>query len=317
MKKLLVTGGAGFIGSNFIRYMLKKYKKYKIINLDLLSYAGNLENLIEVEANRNYKFVKGNICDKKLIEKLFANNIDIVINFAAETHVDRSINIPAIFTETNVMGTQILLDAALKYDVEKYIQISTDEVYGTLDQSGSFTEKSSLAPNNPYSASKAGADMLVRSYYKTFNLPAIITRCSNNFGPYQNTEKLMPLMITNALQDKELPVYGDGLQTRDWIFVEDHCKALKKVLDKGKTGEVYNIGANNEVRNINIIKMILDYLDKPYSLIKYVDDRPGHDRRYAVNAAKIKNELGWTPEYSLDDGLKETINWYLNNKWWW
>jgi len=317
VKRILVTGGAGFIGSNFIKYMLNKYKTYQIINLDLLTYAGNLDNLREVEKNERYSFIQGDICDRKLIEKLFKSKIDIIVNFAAESHVDRSIKNPAVFVETNIMGTQVLLDAARKYDLVKYIQISTDEVYGTLDQQESFTEKSSLAPNSPYSASKAGADLLVRAYYRTFNLPVIITRSSNNYGPCQNPEKLIPLVITNAMEDKELPVYGDGLQIRDWLHVRDHCIAIDKVLHKGKIGEIYNIGANNEMSNLTIIKMILDYLGKSHSLIKHITDRPGHDRRYSINISKIKEELGWVSQYSFETGLKETINWYLHNKWWW
>ncbi len=316
MKTILVTGGAGFIGSNFIKYILKKYNKYQIINLDLLTYAGHMENLQEVKKNENYRFIEGNICDRKMLDKIFENDIEFIINFAAESHVDRSIIDPAIFIETNVVGTQVLLDAAKKNKLEKFIQISTDEVYGALGPSGSFNEKCSLKPNNPYSASKASADMLVRSYYKTFNLPAIITRSSNNYGPYQNFEKLIPLLIRRALKNRELPIYGDGQQVRDWLYVEDHCKAIDKVLHAGQIGEIYNIGANNEKTNIYIAKKILDYLDKPSSLIKYVKDRPGHDKRYALNASKIKQELGWTASYSFEAGLKRTITWYLNNKQW-
>ncbi len=316
-KKILVTGGAGFIGSHFIKYMLKKYKACQIVNLDLLTYAGNLENLIEVKDNINYQFVKGNICDRRLVRALVKNKIDFIVNFAAESHVDRSIADPGIFVKTNVLGTQVLLDAARDYNIKKYIQISTDEVYGSLPQKGYFTEDSPLAPGNPYSASKAGADMLVRAYYKTFNLPVNITRCTNNFGPYQYPEKLIPLIITNALADKKIPVYGDGLQVRDWLYVEDHCKALDMILHMGKTGYIYNVGGNNEKTNISIVKLILDQLDKPESQIKHVKDRPGHDRRYAISSKKLQEELGWTPEYTFKKGLKETIDWYLSNREWW
>lgn len=316
VKTILVTGGAGFIGSNFIRYMLNNYKTYKIINLDLLTYAGNQDNLLDVASNDNYQFVQGNICDRKLINSLIENNIDIIVNFAAETHVDRSIDNPGIFVETNVMGTQVLLDAAKNHDIERYIQISTDEVYGTLGKNGRFFERSPLAPNSPYSSSKAGADLLVRSYYKTFNLPTIITRCSNNYGPFQYLEKLIPVIILNALEDREIPIYGDGQQIRDWLYVSDHCKAIDLVLHKGRIGEVYNIGANHELTNINLVKMILEQMGKPKSLIKFVKDRPGHDRRYAIDSKKIKEELGWSPEYSFESGLTKTINWYINNKKW-
>ncbi|QIB27588.1 dTDP-glucose 4,6-dehydratase [Caloranaerobacter azorensis] len=318
MKKILVTGGAGFIGSNFIRYMLNKYEDYKIINLDLLTYAGNLENLKDVEDNPNYEFIKGDIADRGLVNNLFEKyNFDYVINFAAESHVDRSIEDPGIFVKTNIMGTQVLLDAAKKYGVEKYLQVSTDEVYGALGPTGMFTEKTPLAPNSPYSASKASADLLVRAYYKTFGLPVNITRCSNNYGPYQFPEKLIPLMIANALEDKDLPVYGDGLQVRDWLHVKDHCSAIDTVLHKGKIGEVYNVGGNNEKKNIEIVKLILEKLGKPESLIKYVKDRPGHDRRYAIDNTKITTELGWEPSYTFEQGMEETIQWYLDNRDWW
>ncbi|SHH43866.1 dTDP-glucose 4,6-dehydratase [Caloranaerobacter azorensis DSM 13643] len=318
MKKILVTGGAGFIGSNFIRYMLNKYEDYKIINLDLLTYAGNLENLKDVEDNPNYEFIKGDIADRGLVNNLFEKyNFDYVINFAAESHVDRSIEDPGIFVKTNIMGTQVLLDAAKKYGIEKYLQVSTDEVYGALGPTGMFTEKTPLAPNSPYSASKASADLLVRAYYKTFGLPVNITRCSNNYGPYQFPEKLIPLMIANALEDKDLPVYGDGLQVRDWLHVKEHCSAIDTVLHKGKIGEVYNVGGNNEKKNIEIVKLILEKLGKPESLIKYVKDRPGHDRRYAIDNTKITTELGWEPSYTFEQGMEETIQWYLDNRDWW
>jgi dTDP-glucose 4,6-dehydratase len=315
--KVLITGGAGFIGSNFVRYMVRKYPSYQIINLDALTYAGNLENVKEVENEPNYRFVKGDITDRELIESLFAEGIDAVVNFAAESHVDRSIVDPGIFVKTNVQGTQVLLDAAKKYGVKKYIQISTDEVYGTLGETGYFTETTPLAPNSPYSASKAGADLLVRAYHETYGLPVNITRCSNNYGPYHFPEKLIPLMIINALNDQPLPVYGDGLNVRDWLHVEDHCSAIDLVLHKGRDGEVYNIGGNNERTNIEVVKAILRYLNKPESLITFVEDRLGHDRRYAIDATKIRKELGWQPKYTFEEGLKKTIDWYLDNRSWW
>ncbi|MBB6216438.1 dTDP-glucose 4,6-dehydratase [Anaerosolibacter carboniphilus] len=317
MKKVLVTGGAGFIGSNFIRYMLGKYDQYKIINLDLLTYAGNLENLKGLEAHPNYEFIRGDIADRQQVDQIVSRGISYIINFAAESHVDRSIEEPEIFARTNIMGTQSLLDAAKKYSVEKYVQVSTDEVYGSLGQTGSFTEETSLAPNSPYSASKAAADLLVRAYHETFHLPVNITRCSNNYGPYQFPEKLIPLMIANAYEEKELPVYGDGLNVRDWLHVEDHCSAIDLVIHKGKPGQVYNIGGNNEKTNIEIVKLILGILNKSESLIKYVKDRPGHDRRYAIDSSKIQSELGWIPKYTFDKGIEETIHWYLENKQWW
>jgi dTDP-glucose 4,6-dehydratase len=316
--KLLVTGGAGFIGSNFIRYMLDKYENYQIVNMDLLTYAGNLENLSSIETNANYLFVKCDITNRSEIERLFEEHVyDAVINFAAESHVDRSITDPDIFVRTNVMGTQVLLDAAQKYGVVKFVQVSTDEVYGTLGPTGLFREDTPLQPNSPYSASKAGGDLLVRAYYETFGLPVNITRCSNNYGPYQFPEKLIPLMIANALNDKALPVYGDGLNIRDWLYVEDHCSAIDLVLHNGKIGEVYNIGGNNERTNLQIIHTILKELGKPDSLITYVKDRLGHDRRYGIDATKITSELGWAPKYHFESGIKETIQWYLNNQDWW
>lgn len=316
--KVLVTGGAGFIGSNFVRYMVKKYPEYQIVNLDLLTYAGNLENLKEIENKPNYKFVKGDIADHEFINEFFAEEkFDYVINFAAESHVDRSITEPGIFVRTNVQGTQVLLDAAKNIGVKKYLQVSTDEVYGTLGETGYFTEETQLAPNSPYSASKAGADLLVRAYHETYGMPVNITRCSNNYGPFHFPEKLIPLMIINALHDKDLPVYGDGLNVRDWLYVEDHCEAIDTVLHKGVVGEVYNIGGNNEHTNIEIVKTILKHLGKPESLIKFVKDRPGHDRRYAIDATKIRTELGWEPKHTFETGIKETIDWYLENKDWW
>ncbi|WP_410992892.1 dTDP-glucose 4,6-dehydratase [Bacillus cereus] len=316
--KVLVTGGAGFIGSNFVRYMAKKYPEYNIVNLDSLTYAGNLENLKDIEELSNYKFVKGDIADRQFINQLFKEEkFDYVLNFAAESHVDRSITNPDIFIQTNIQGTQVLLDAAKNAEVKKYLQVSTDEVYGTLGETGYFTEETPLASNSPYSSSKAGADLLVRAYHETFGLPVNITRCSNNYGPFHFPEKLIPLMIINALNDKQLPVYGDGLNVRDWLHVEDHCQAIDLVLHKGKNGEVYNVGGNNERTNIEIVKTILKALDKPESLIKYVTDRPGHDRRYAIDATKLREELGWSPKYNFDTGIEQTIKWYLENQDWW
>ncbi|MDK7490033.1 dTDP-glucose 4,6-dehydratase [Bacillus paranthracis] len=316
--KVLVTGGAGFIGSNFVRYMVKKYPEYNIVNLDSLTYAGNLENLKDIEELPNYKFVKGDIADRQFINQLFKDEkFDYVLNFAAESHVDRSITNPDIFIQTNIQGTQVLLDAAKNAEVKKYLQVSTDEVYGTLGETGYFMEETPLASNSPYSSSKAGADLLVRAYHETFGLPVNITRCSNNYGPFHFPEKLIPLMIINALDDKQLPVYGDGLNVRDWLHVDDHCQAIDLVLHKGKNGEVYNVGGNNERTNIEIVKTILKALDKPESLIKYVTDRPGHDRRYAIDATKLREELGWSPKYNFDTGIEQTIKWYLENQDWW
>jgi len=316
--KLLITGGAGFIGSNFVRYMVNKYPNYQIVNLDLLTYAGNLENLKDIENASNYKFVRGDIADREFVQGLFKEEkFDYVLNFAAESHVDRSITDPGIFVQTNIQGTLALLDAAKTFGVTKYLQVSTDEVYGTLGETGYFTEETPLAANSPYSASKAGADLLVRAYHETFNLPVNITRCSNNYGPFHFPEKLIPLMIINALNDKELPIYGDGLNIRDWLHVEDHCQAIDLVLHKGRNGEVYNVGGNNERTNIDIVKTILKHLNKPESLMKFVKDRPGHDRRYAIDATKLRNELGWSPKYNFETGIEQTINWYLNNQEWW
>lgn len=327
---ILVTGGAGFIGSNFIKYMLFKYD-YNIINLDLLTYAGNLNNLKDIEKSTGYTFIKGDICDKELLYNIFSEyDITTVINFAAESHVDRSILEPDIFVRTNILGTQALLDASIKHWKRypdnknnreyrtnvKFLQISTDEVYGSLGCTGYFTEGNNLSPNSPYSASKASADLLVRAYNKTFGIPINITRCSNNYGPYQFTEKLIPLIINNALNGIKLPVYGDGKQVRDWLYVEDHCIAIDTVLHKGITGEVYNIGGNNEKMNIELIKLILNIMGKDESLITYVDDRPGHDTRYAIDNTKIKTELGWSPTYKFEDGINKTIEWYLNNLEW-
>lgn len=315
MTKILITGGAGFIGSNFVKYINDKYPDYEIVNFDLLTYCGNLENLKGIEFNDNYSFVKGNISDKDLVSDTI-KDCDYVVNFAAESHVDRSIKDPEIFIKSNVLGTQVLLNAALNEGIEKYVQISTDEVYGSLGQTGYFTEKTPFQPNSPYSASKASGDLITRAYYQTFEMPVNITRCSNNYGPYQFPEKLIPLMISNAIENKDLPVYGDGKNIRDWLHVYDHCTAIDLVLHDGKPGEVYNIGGNNEKENIEIVKLILDYLDKDESLIKFVDDRLGHDRRYAIDSTKIQEELGWKPKYTFETGIKETIQWYLDNQDW-
>ncbi len=315
MMKVLVTGGAGFIGSNFLKYMVDKYPDYHFINLDALTYCGNLENLKDIEDCNNYSFVKGDIRDEKLVDEL-VSKCNYIVNFAAESHVDRSIEDPEIFIKSNILGTQVLLEAAKKHSIKKYLQISTDEVYGSLPKEGYFRETTPLQPNSPYSASKAGADLMVRAYHNTFDLPINITRCSNNYGPYQFPEKLIPLMISNALEEKELPVYGDGLNIRDWLHVYDHCTAIDLVLHKGKIGEVYNIGGNNEKTNIDIVKLILKELDKSESLIKFVKDRLGHDRRYAIDSTKIQNELGWKPKYTFEVGIIETINWYLDNQDW-
>jgi len=314
--KLLITGGAGFIGSNFIHYTLKHHKKDEVVNFDKLTYCGNLENLRDIEKNPRYKFIKGDICDAKLVEKVFQKEKpDFILNFAAETHVDRSIKNPKNFTQTNVLGTHTLLEASRKYNIKKFLQISTDEVYGSIKK-GKFKEIDSLLPNSPYAASKAGADLLVRSYYKTFNLPILITRSSNNFGPYQYPEKLIPLFITNILQGKKVPLYGTGLNVRDWIYVLDNCAGIDIVLRKGKIGEIYNIGGGNEKTNLEIAKIILKELGKDESWIEYVKDRPGHDFRYALDTRKII-KLGWKPKYSFEKAIKETINWYKTHQNWW
>ena len=312
--KILVTGGAGFIGSNFIRYMLEEHPDYRIVNLDLLTYAGNLENLADLEGCR---FVRGDIADTALLETLSAEGLDGVVNFAAESHVDRSIEAPGDFLTTNVLGTQALLEAAERHRVRRFLQISTDEVYGSLKEEGRFTEASPLAPNSPYSASKAAADLLCRAYWKTFSLPVIVTRCSNNYGPYQFPEKLIPLFITNALADEPLPVYGDGLYVRDWIYVRDHCAALDRVFHRGRAGEVYNIGADAEKTNLEITQTILQRLGKDTGLIRHVKGRPGHDRRYAIDSSKIQTELGWRPATSFETGMSNTIDWYVRNESWW
>ncbi|MDP4183150.1 MAG: dTDP-glucose 4,6-dehydratase [Bacillota bacterium] len=331
MKTMIVTGGAGFIGSNFIIYMLNKYNEYKIINLDKLTYAGNLENLRSVQDNENYLFVQGDICDSELVDSLFQkHDISYVINFAAESHVDRSITDPEIFVKTNVLGTSNLLNIAKKYwekngefkEGVKYLQVSTDEVYGSLGETGYFMETTPLDPHSPYSASKTGGDLIVKAYADTYKMPVNITRCSNNYGPYQFTEKLIPLIINNALNKKHLPVYGDGKNIRDWLYVEDHCSAIDVVLHKGNPGEVYNVGGHNERENIYIVKTIIGYLGENVdssindTLIKYVEDRKGHDRRYGIDPEKIKRELGWYPATSFEIGIKKTIKWYLDNKNW-
>lgn len=315
--KLLVIGGAGFIGSNFVLYMLQQHPDYQIVNVDALTYAGNLENLKSIENHPNYTFVKADITDVTAMDELISQGVDVVVNFAAESHVDRSILEPEVFVKTNVLGTQVLLDAAKKYSITKFVQVSTDEVYGSLGTTGLFTEETPLAPNSPYSASKAGGDLLVRAYHETFGLPVNITRCSNNYGPYQFPEKLIPLMISRALADQALPVYGDGMNIRDWLYVEDHCSAIDLVIHKGVNGEVYNIGGNNERTNVHIVNTVLQELGKPNSLITYVQDRPGHDRRYGIDPTKIMNELGWKPKHTFETGIKETIQWYLNNREWW
>ena len=315
MKKILITGGYGFIGSNFARYMLKAYPEYHIINFDSLTYAGNRDNLADIEKNPRYTFVKGGIADIEEVRDVMAG-VDEVVHFAAESHVDRSIESPAIFVETNVVGTSNLLECAMSAGVKKFVHVSTDEVYGSLPEGGYFTEQTPLSPNSPYSASKAGSDLLARAYYETYKFPGVITRCSNNYGPYQFPEKLIPLMISNALENKPLPVYGDGMNVRDWLYVEDHCRAIDAVLHKGKAGEVYNIGGSNEWHNIDLVKLLLKELDKPESLIKFVKDRLGHDRRYAIDSSKIQRELGWSPQTTFEAGIKKTIDWYRNNSTW-
>lgn len=318
MKNVLVTGGAGFIGSNFINYLLKQRDDLFIVNLDKITYAGNLENLKQSEENKNYTFIKGDITNHELVEYIFTKyKIKHVINFAAESHVDRSILGSEVFFHTNVIGTNILLEAARRYEVERFLQISTDEVYGSLGPDGYFTESTPISPNSPYSSSKASADMMALSFQHTYGLPVVITRCSNNYGPYQFPEKLIPLMIINALNDKKLPVYGDGMNVRDWIYVVDHNRAAELVWKKGKIGDVYNIGAEQEMTNIDIIKLILGHLNKSEDLIEFVKDRPGHDKRYAIDAAKVKTELGWKPEYKFEEAITRTIDWYLENKTWW
>ena len=320
-KTIIVTGGAGFIGSNFVYYMLKKYPFYRIVCLDALTYAGNLSTLKRAMEHDNFRFVKADIRDREAVDKLFAEEEpDIVVNFAAESHVDRSIDNPQIFLETNVMGVEVLMDACLKYGVERYHQVSTDEVYGDLPLDRPdlfFTEKMNLHASSPYSACKASADLLTMAYHRTFGLPATISRCSNNYGPYHFPEKLIPLMIINALNDKPLPVYGDGLNVRDWLYVEDHCKAIDMIIHADCVGETYNVGGHNEMANIDIVKLILKELGKPESLITFVEDRKGHDRRYAIDPTKIREQLGWEPETKFADGIVRTIKWYLDHQEWW
>ena len=331
MKTYLVTGGAGFIGSNFVHYMLKKYALIKLINLDKLTYAGNLENLKEIEKDKRYTFVQGDICDKELAEKLFKEyDIDYVVNFAAESHVDRSIKEQEVFVNTNVLGTVTLLNAAKNAwettdgfkEGKKFLQVSTDEVYGSLGETGYFMETTPIDPHSPYSASKAGADLVVKAYADTYKFPINITRCSNNYGPYQFPEKLIPLLINNCLNKKPLPIYGDGLNIRDWLYVEDHCKAIDMVINNGRLGEVYNVGGHNERTNMHIVKTVIEYINKNIDntvtedLIKYVEDRKGHDRRYGIDPTKIREQLGWEPETVYEEGIVKTIKWYLENKDW-
>jgi dTDP-glucose 4,6-dehydratase len=315
--KILVTGGAGFIGSNFVCYILRQHADWEVVDLDNLTYAGNLENVGDVEGNRRYRFTKGDIADRELIRKLLGQDFDVIVNLAAESHVDRSISDPSPFVRTNVQGTQVLLEGAREHGVRLFLQVSTDEVYGSLGEQGKFTEESPLLPNSPYAASKAAADCLCRAYYHTYGSPVIITRCTNNYGPFQFPEKFIPLIITNALEGKEIPIYGDGLNVRDWVHVEDHCRALDLIIQQGKPGEVYNIGANNEKTNVVLVKHILDIMERPQSLMKFVTDRPGHDCRYALDTSKVERELGWRPDISFEDGIKKTIRWYIENEPWW
>lgn len=320
-KTILITGGAGFIGSNYIFYTMKKHPEYKVVCIDKLTYAGNLSTLKEVLYNPMFTFEKADICDANEIDRIFCREKpDFVINFAAESHVDRSIEDPSIFLKTNILGTQVLLDACRKYGVGRFHQVSTDEVYGDLPLDRPellFTENMPLKTSSPYSASKAGADLLVQAYYRTYNLPVSISRCSNNYGPYQFPEKLIPLMIANALDNKSLPVYGKGLNVRDWLYVDDHCSAIDIIIHNGCEGSIYNIGGHNEMKNIDIVRLICKELDKPESLIKYVSDRKGHDLRYAIDPSKIHSDLGWLPSTKFEDGIKKTIKWYLDNKQWW
>lgn len=318
---VLITGGAGFIGSNFVYHMLKEHPDDKIVCVDCLTYAGNMSTLAEAMKNERFVFYKTNICDRAGIFKIFeTEHPDIVVNFAAESHVDRSIETPEIFLQTNILGTQVMMDACRKYGIGRYHQVSTDEVYGDLPLDRPdlfFTENTPIRTSSPYSASKASADLLVQAYHRTFGLPVTISRCSNNYGPYHFPEKLIPLTIANCLNDKPLPVYGEGLNVRDWLYVEDHCRAIDLIIHRGREGEVYNVGGHNEKRNIDIVKLICDYLGKPYSLIKHVSDRKGHDMRYAIDPTKIHDELGWLPETKFADGIKKTIDWYLDNREWW
>lgn len=315
--RVLVTGGAGFIGSNFIRFLLKKRPDWQIVNFDKLTYAGNLANLEDIEDKTGYNFIKGDICDPTDVARAFESKFDYVVNFAAESHVDRSLYDPGIFLKTNILGTQVLLEHSLKGGVKRFLQVSTDEVYGSLGEEGCFSEDNPMAPNSPYAASKASADLMCRAFYKSFGMPVLITRAGNNYGPYQFPEKLIPFFLTKALNDEPVPLYGDGLHVRDWLYVRDHCEGILTILEKGKEGESYNIGGGNERTNIEITKKILEIIGKPESLIKFVKDRPGHDRRYALDYGKIKNELGWEPKMDFSKGLAATIDWYKNNEKWW
>lgn len=318
MKNVLVTGGAGFIGSNFVRYFLRVHPEVTVVNFDKLTYAGNMENLDDVAGNPRYKFFRGDICNRENVEAAYVeHSIDTIVHFAAESHVDRSILGAGIFVQTNVLGTNVLLEVAKNRGVDRFLHVSTDEVYGSLGPTGKFVETTPLHPNSPYAASKAGSDLIALAYQHTFGVPVIVTRCSNNYGPYQFPEKLIPLMIANAIDGKPLPVYGDGMNIRDWLFVEDHCSAVDVVLYKGKVGEVYNIGGCTELKNIDIVRLILRQLQKPESLIRFVKDRPGHDLRYAMDATKIRQELGWKPTHEFETGIKETIEWYLKHEMWW
>jgi dTDP-glucose 4,6-dehydratase len=316
MFKILVTGGAGFIGSNFVRFVMERRPECTVINLDKLTYAGNLENLSGLENNPKHQFIHGDIGDPNLVGEILEKGVEAIVNFAAETHVDRSILGSAEFVQTNIVGTLNLLEQSRKHKVTRFLQVSTDEVYGSLGESGAFTELSAIAPNSPYAASKASADLLVRSYFKTHGFPAVITRCSNNYGPYQFPEKLIPLLISNAMQDLPLPIYGDGMNVRDWIHVRDHCAAVDAVLHHGKNGEVYNVGARQEIPNIDVVRRLLQILGKDEKLITYVQDRPGHDRRYAIDSSKVETELGWHAKVKFDAGLKETVDWYRKNAVW-
>ncbi len=314
--RIMVTGGAGFIGSNFIHYLLNKYDDVEVINYDKLTYAGNLDNLRDVESDARYHFIKGDICDKELVEKVIKEHeIEEIVNFAAESHVDRSITGPEPFIKTDVLGTFTLLEVSRKFDIKRYVQISTDEVYGSIEK-GSFSEEDPLNPSSPYSASKTGADLLTLAYHKTYGLNTVITRSSNNYGPYQYPEKLIPVLIIRALHNESLPIYGDGTNVRDWLYVEDNCQAIDLVRQKGGKGEIYNIGANDEWRNIDVARLVLKILNKPESLITFVKDRPGHDFRYSLNIEKIK-ALGWKPLTPFEEGLKKTVEWYVKNEWWW
>ena len=315
--KLLVTGGAGFIGSNFIRYVLREHPDWEVSNLDKLTYAGNLENLRDIESDSRYRFINGDLNDRESVGKLLSQGFDVVVNFAAESHVDRSILDSSPFIKTNIEGAQVLLEGTRQHGVKLFLQISTDEVYGSLGATGKFTEESPLLPNSPYAASKAAADCLCRAYHHTYGLPVTIVRSSNNYGPYQFPEKFIPLAITNALEDKPVPVYGDGLNTRDWLHVEDHCAALALVIQQGKPGEIYNVGGNTEKTNLEVVRCLLDMMGKPHRLITFVSDRPGHDRRYAMETSKIERELGWRPAILFEEGLNKTVRWYMESKSWW